>query len=156
MERRVPPTAVFLEWIGSSADRIDHACSYTRSYAILLQAELARRGPINETGVHMKLHLACAKLIRGALLAAAVLAPGTAPADTMVIDNVTLIDGTGQPAQAGMSVAIDGGRFVTGHANRRSPGSQRDGGSTQGALADTRADGRPHPSRRTTQPGQGA
>jgi len=34
----------------------------------------------------MKLHLACAKLIRGALLAAAVLAPGTAPADTMVID----------------------------------------------------------------------
>ena len=61
----------------------------------------------------MKLHLACAKLIRGALLAAAVLAPGTAPADTMVIDNVTLIDGTGQPAQAGMSVAIDGGRFVT-------------------------------------------
>ena len=61
----------------------------------------------------MKLQLACAKLIRGALLAAAVLAPGTAPADTMVIDNVTLIDGTGQPAQAGMSVAIDGGRFVT-------------------------------------------
>jgi len=61
----------------------------------------------------MKLHLACAKLIRGALLAAAVLAPGTAPADTIVIDNVTLIDGTGQPAQAGMSVAIDGGRFVT-------------------------------------------
>ena len=61
----------------------------------------------------MKLHLACAKLIRGALLAAAVLAPGTAPADTMVIDNVTLIDGNGQPAHAGMSVAIDGGRFVT-------------------------------------------
>ena len=61
----------------------------------------------------MKLHLACAKLIRGALLAAAVLAPGTALADTMVIDNVTLIDGTGQPAQSGMSVAIDGDRFVT-------------------------------------------
>ena len=58
----------------------------------------------------MKLHLACAKLIRSALLAAAVLAPGTALADTMVIDNVTLIDGTGQPAQAGMSVAIDDGR----------------------------------------------
>ena len=61
----------------------------------------------------MKLHLACAKLIRGALLAAAILAPGAALADTLVIDNITLIDGTGQPAQAGMSVAIDGGRFVT-------------------------------------------
>ena len=53
------------------------------------------------------------KLIRGALLAAAaILASGAALADTMVIDNVTLIDGTGQPAQAGMSVAIDDDRFV--------------------------------------------
>ena len=58
----------------------------------------------------MKLHLACA---------AAILASGAALADTMVIDNVTLIDGTGQPPQSG-HVGGDRRRSIRcGHAHRR-------------------------------------
>lgn len=70
-------------------------------------------------------------VIRGALAAAAAfLMPSAVLAEAMVFDNVTLIDGTGRPAQPGMSVAIEGGRFtaVTPTAVGRSlPGRHIDG-----------------------------
>jgi imidazolonepropionase-like amidohydrolase len=48
----------------------------------------------------------------GAALLAATLHALPAMAENLVIDHVTLIDGTGRPAQADMSVVIDGDRFV--------------------------------------------
>jgi imidazolonepropionase-like amidohydrolase len=108
IERRVSPTAVFFEWIDRGLIEPITRVHMRVHMPFSLQGELAPTRAANETGVHMKLHLACAAV----LAAAAILAPGAALADTMVIDNVTLIDGTGQPARAGMSVAIDGDRFV--------------------------------------------
>lgn len=53
------------------------------------------------------------RLVRGALLAATILlAPAAARAETMVFDNVTLVDGTGRAPQPSMSVAIENGRFT--------------------------------------------
>lgn len=53
------------------------------------------------------------RLVRGALFATAILlAPAAALAETMVFDNVTLVDGTGRPPQPNMSVAIEDGHFT--------------------------------------------
>ncbi|TKW73674.1 MAG: hypothetical protein DI610_09270, partial [Staphylococcus hominis] len=53
--------------------------------------------------------------LRACAAAAALLAALPALAEDIVIDNVTVVDGTGKPKQAGMSVGIDKGRitFVT-------------------------------------------
>ncbi|AHE52716.1 amidohydrolase family protein [Sphingomonas sanxanigenens] len=51
--------------------------------------------------------------IRCALCAVATLAlPATAFAEPLVLDNVTLVDGTGRPVRKNMTVAIDDGRFT--------------------------------------------
>jgi imidazolonepropionase-like amidohydrolase len=51
--------------------------------------------------------------IAASLVAIAIAAP--APAEDLIIDNVTLVDGTGHPEKPGMSVGVDKGRitFVT-------------------------------------------
>jgi imidazolonepropionase-like amidohydrolase len=52
---------------------------------------------------------------RGAFLAAiaiGVMIAGSAAAEPLIIDHVTLIDGTGRPAKSDMSVVVDGGRFT--------------------------------------------
>ena len=54
-----------------------------------------------------------AKFVRGALAAAGLMvAPAALLAETVVYDNVTLVDGTGRAARPEMSVAIEDGRFV--------------------------------------------
>lgn len=45
-------------------------------------------------------------------LAAALLGATLARAEPIIVDHVTLIDGTGRPARPNMAVAVDGGRFT--------------------------------------------
>ncbi|WP_380871794.1 amidohydrolase [Sphingomonas sp. DBB INV C78] len=56
------------------------------------------------------------KLFRATLLAATIfVAPAAALAEDFIVDNVTLVDGTGQPNQTAMSIGVDKGKisFVT-------------------------------------------
>lgn len=51
-------------------------------------------------------------MLRTLLVALAVVLPGSAAAQPVIYRNATLIDGTGAPARAGMSVLVEGERIV--------------------------------------------
>ena len=61
--------------------------------------------------------------------------PALVPLVPLVIDNVTVIDGTGAPPATGVSVVIDGGRFVAVSKDVNAPpGAERIDGTGQFAI----------------------
>ena len=67
--------------------------------------------------------------------ARAIAQPVLVPLVPLVIDNVTVIDGTGAPPATGVSVVIDGGRFVAVSKDVNAPpGAERIDGTGQFAI----------------------